>query len=679
MATTVNRYTQYQPARYTPRTLQELMIVPAYKRQQHDTLQQNISTLQQQLNKYDNLDIHDPLVQAEKQRLQDTMNSQLESLSSEGFNQSNKSNFINFNSDYQQAVGTEGVIGKASAVKKKYIEGLEKAIKNAPKEYSPEQVKRYYDQDFQNYVGNYDGKTIENIPISGIAGYHNFEDDYFDLASKVGENEWENLIGKGAYITDVGGIPQMVIDDRTQINKSNEIGLNAANNLLANKYAPGTEARRSMEIQGLGVDDMNNVLTQGKQMMLDTSARTKGGKSFKNLPANYYKNQEDSATGSGLLFLGSNTVPREYHDMPYQEMEEKQSDLKTIVESGEASREQLAEYDKINDFMGRFKAQLTDNPAYNSTLKELQEAQQAVSSIYNGYDYKNDPIYSKYGEEYLNNNPEVEAKVKQEINQKLINNANRLESKLDEITEDERAMHMIKVSDIALAPRTTQEQSMFKRLNNNIQTTFSNIQEPIKTFGTITSLEGVEGGSLDITDPKDRKGINDLISKAATSKNGITFAKFTMEGKTGKPELVFSVPTKEGQSYDLEGLNTWGSKKYEGNIGNGETIKVRVAINENFEVLGEKLGIDNLAGLIQGYIANSSPTGAKLVKRQEVNRFYNNNQGRTWGDIKDNLSNPLINELWVKSLTEEMGINEKSSDQDIKAAMNELLKRRIVK
>ena len=39
----VNQYTQLSTPRYTPRTLQELMLVPAYKREQHNAIDEGIA------------------------------------------------------------------------------------------------------------------------------------------------------------------------------------------------------------------------------------------------------------------------------------------------------------------------------------------------------------------------------------------------------------------------------------------------------------------------------------------------------------------------------------------------------------------------------------------------------------------------------------------------------------
>ena len=58
---TPNRYTRLQNTTYQPRSLQELMMVPQYKRQQHDTLTSSIAQYETQLAQADSLDVHSHL------------------------------------------------------------------------------------------------------------------------------------------------------------------------------------------------------------------------------------------------------------------------------------------------------------------------------------------------------------------------------------------------------------------------------------------------------------------------------------------------------------------------------------------------------------------------------------------------------------------------------------------
>src|SRR4030066_107203 len=102
----INRYTNIQPARYTPRTLQELMMVPAYKRQQHDLLDVSSADLEQKIGELQSLKTDDPIVQAEQQKLKEKLTNQSDILATKGFTSTSKSDFQKLNSDYHPFVAS---------------------------------------------------------------------------------------------------------------------------------------------------------------------------------------------------------------------------------------------------------------------------------------------------------------------------------------------------------------------------------------------------------------------------------------------------------------------------------------------------------------------------------------------------------------------------------------------
>src|SRR4030043_220366 len=117
----INRYTNIQPARYTPRTLQELMMVPAYKRQQHDLLDVSSADLEQKIGELQSLKTDDPIVQAEQQKLKEKLTNQSDILATKGFTSTSKSDFQKLNSDYQRFMSSTGIGGKASSNYAAYV------------------------------------------------------------------------------------------------------------------------------------------------------------------------------------------------------------------------------------------------------------------------------------------------------------------------------------------------------------------------------------------------------------------------------------------------------------------------------------------------------------------------------------------------------------------------------
>lgn len=280
----VNKYSQYRPARYTPRTLQELMVVPAYKRQKHDQLQQGISTLQQQLNKYDNLDIHDPLVQAEKQRLQEAMNSQLEKLNSEGFNQSNMTDFINFNNDYQNAVGSEGVIGLAHAAKESYLKRRKELIDDAIKRGAdPTASIAQLDRQFQQYADDFDGENITMFQGYNAPQKQDFMKDVKDFKSILGDTV-KTVKGDERYrIIEDPQTGRLVIatESGSKIIGDNKDQLEFALSELENKWlTEGGEGRRWDEWNMVDPERRATSIFNSINMMRDTSVKDTRGLNY---------------------------------------------------------------------------------------------------------------------------------------------------------------------------------------------------------------------------------------------------------------------------------------------------------------------------------------------------------------------------------------------------------------
>jgi hypothetical protein len=137
MATTVNRYTQTQENRYQPRTLQELMLAPAYKRGKHDEMDASISEYETALAQFSGMDTHDTRLKEEQKKLYDKMTSQRDKLNEEGFSQSSKSDFIRFNKEYQKAIGPQGNIGQIQSAKDSFAKSRQQILDVAMKQLNP--------------------------------------------------------------------------------------------------------------------------------------------------------------------------------------------------------------------------------------------------------------------------------------------------------------------------------------------------------------------------------------------------------------------------------------------------------------------------------------------------------------------------------------------------------------
>jgi hypothetical protein len=204
---TVNRYTQLSTPRYSPMSLQELMIAPAYKRQQHDSMSESIANTETQLAQIDPLDIHSDVAKAEQQRLYDQLNKQSELLAREGFNNTSKSDILRLNKDYQTTVGPTGILGKAQLAKQSLNKEKENYIANATKlGYSPEVAGQNWDEHVKQYSDNF--KQSGNISTIDSLYAPNYKDPATELKSLLKD--------AGMSSSDIATIGSNIIFDETK-------------------------------------------------------------------------------------------------------------------------------------------------------------------------------------------------------------------------------------------------------------------------------------------------------------------------------------------------------------------------------------------------------------------------------------------------------------------------------
>ena len=185
---TANRYTQLQNTTYQPRSLQELMMVPAYKRKQHDDLNAGIAEYETKLAAAKGLDAHQGALSEEQEKLYNKMSSQRDKLEGEGFSQTSKSDFIRFNKEYQQSVGASGTIGKITAAQEAYdkrsAQILDYSIKAGN---DPGETQARLNEQYQDYSDKFkeDGK-IENFQGELPPAYKDLYKDIANTKDKLG-------------------------------------------------------------------------------------------------------------------------------------------------------------------------------------------------------------------------------------------------------------------------------------------------------------------------------------------------------------------------------------------------------------------------------------------------------------------------------------------------------------
>lgn len=244
----VNRFTNIRPGNYNPMNLQELMLAPKYKRNQHDKLLEASAELDTAIAKVDPLAVHNEVAKKEQERLYGQVQSQVDLLNSEGFNPSSKGSFINLNKDYQKSISPTGIIGRINAAKEIFNKNKKSYLDNAIKAgYSPEAALMNWQDSENKYIKSFQ-ETGEVNPIGEMfaPNYYDYIKEGKDLFKDAGISFSEIQSGGGRIVQDSQGT--YVINSKSgKVNSNTVKQLEAAVDFLNNQIAnPNSDAYKSI-------------------------------------------------------------------------------------------------------------------------------------------------------------------------------------------------------------------------------------------------------------------------------------------------------------------------------------------------------------------------------------------------------------------------------------------------
>ena len=220
---TINRFAQYSQPRYTPRSLQELMMVPAYKRQQHDSVQEGLAEFETQLAQVASLPVHDEFTRQRQQALYNELDRQATQLANNGFSTTSKSDFIRFNKAYQYEMGPQGNLGKVVQAKKQY--DIEKAqyINGAIKAgFSPEAANKNWEDHSRAYTQGFDGQNITDISSLYSPTFKDPVTELRGLLKEAGLRE-SDISNINSYIVFDPGVGSYILNDKVRSGRSDNV------------------------------------------------------------------------------------------------------------------------------------------------------------------------------------------------------------------------------------------------------------------------------------------------------------------------------------------------------------------------------------------------------------------------------------------------------------------------
>lgn len=249
----VNRYSDIELSSYTPRSLQETLMVPMMRRQQHDDANKQLQNQILDLNKINPLDKHYSEAQRIKSELTGSINDQAQRLSTEGFNNNTTGDVFKTNRLISDAYSPTGAIGQMNSAKLAYEKDSDEYLKSATAlGHSPEVVQRnlkaiqdeYNASPIYDKTGKINAMSINKLPPKYIDHVARFK----DIADKAGltSSDIENLSSSiqrdgtgGTYVLTQGG---------KRAGSSNTAALQAAVNFLNTEILnPNSDVGKSLK------------------------------------------------------------------------------------------------------------------------------------------------------------------------------------------------------------------------------------------------------------------------------------------------------------------------------------------------------------------------------------------------------------------------------------------------
>ena len=280
---TVNRYTQTSTPRYNPRTLQELMMAPMYKREQHDKAAERIGVAETELAKLDSLGLHDDVLKEERAKLDADLQAQADMLESEGFSQSAKSDFLSFNKKYQDSIGPKGTIGKIGSALASWENEKATIMANATAmKYGPDQVKAKLDEAYAKYANEF----AETGDIKDFVGpmppaHEDLQKDILTIGQAMGSDTITRNKERGYKIDiDENGLFAITSRSGAVIQTDQESQLGKALKMLNDKWTGEGLGAQSAEWQGLDEETIATQIANGLGLQTSSTVLDKRTESY---------------------------------------------------------------------------------------------------------------------------------------------------------------------------------------------------------------------------------------------------------------------------------------------------------------------------------------------------------------------------------------------------------------
>ena len=254
----VNRYTQITPSQFKPLSLQEMALVPAAKRKEHDDYimaNEEYGALLDQVNSYEG---HSDEVAKIRGELYGQMDSFAEQLNREGVSPALKSRAIGLNRTVRDEMGPQGRLGQIMAEREK-IEALRKENLETAKKMGQDvnTANRKFNEALKNYTSGASDGWFENGKLRGFGfndfapKYVNDKDRMMDYLKQAKVSETVRKNASKYLVPDGNGFYSINESGRKELSSDNIAQLQAGYNMyLTELFDPTSELHKSQVYRG---------------------------------------------------------------------------------------------------------------------------------------------------------------------------------------------------------------------------------------------------------------------------------------------------------------------------------------------------------------------------------------------------------------------------------------------
>lgn len=602
-----NRYSNLTPSAYTPLTLEEIAMVPAMKRKQHDQVLSQQELIRSGLAKVDPYSKHFDEALRLKNEMESKIDATATELSQNGINNDMIGKTIGLNREFQDLVSPTGKLGQINAEKQNILKLNE--------DYDKLGKEKNWSQETLDYWKNKALKEYNESPIYNDKGRLNTYTGPQGIANKIDYAKAMDAYAGNAKLStnEFAQAAQQLSQDEASgqdIVKGSSISkkygsnykavLDAYNTMKREMSDPTSEIYKSIKYEGRNPQEL--LKTMASQSNIYKQKVSEIDRKSTIDPYNPTKAEGDGeGLGSGTIISNDSTL--QSNTAEHATYTDALNEVKRLAASkGKLSPADAAKLDDLNELRRDADSKLNKNKDFVALNVKRKSILDQAKKLGDQYKIVRKPGMSDsdYISEIRYNVPTFNGKSSSLNAAKLGNDLRQLDDKYTELKNKAWSESSSTRHNYSYMPSTPKEESEWNLHNENIYNTLKGVPS-LGNILDLTSIATPSGNRKDLNS-KDVTNVQDLLKNGDPKTFKINNIKTYGDGKT--PEITMTFNTGKGASdYDIEGSTEAGGDEY-GGAEKPVTVTFKLKKFSNAFDAGSAAGYKSLSGAIADFWKN---------------------------------------------------------------------------